>query len=191
MDNRLRIIGGKWRGRKLDFPDVEGLRPTPDRIRETLFNWLQKYIQGARCLDLFSGSGALGIEALSRGAGYILLIDNNKEVVSQLRNHLETLQATEGEIRQGDALQILTSSPDGPPFDIVFLDPPFGKGQITPCVESLESNGWLTENARVYIEAESSLQDLNLPDNWDILRQQKAGQVTCFLAARHPSMPES
>ena len=190
MDNRLRIIGGKWRGRKLDFPDVEGLRPTPDRIRETLFNWLQNDIQGARCLDLFTGSGALGLEALSRGASYALLIDDHTKVVSQLKQHLETLQVTEGEIRQGDALQILATPPDLP-FDIVFLDPPFGKGLITPCVEVLESNGWLSENARIYIETESTMRDLNLPGQWEILRQQKAGQVSCYLVSRHPSTPES
>jgi 16S rRNA (guanine966-N2)-methyltransferase len=111
-------------------------------------------------------------------------------VVSQLKQHLETLQASGGEIRQGDALQILAVPPDLP-FDIVFLDPPFGKGLITPSVETLESSGWLTENARVYIEAESDLRDLNLPEQWEILRQQKAGQVTCYLAARHPVTPES
>ena len=190
MNNRLRIIGGKWRGRKLDFPDVEGLRPTPDRVRETLFNWLQNDIQGARCLDLFAGSGALGLEALSRGADYALLIDDHTKVVSQLKRHLETLRATEGEIRLGDALQILATPPDVP-FDIAFLDPPFSKDLITPCVETLESCGWLSENARIYIEAESDLKSLNLPDQWEIVRQQKAGQVTCYLAARHPATPES
>jgi 16S rRNA (guanine966-N2)-methyltransferase len=119
------------------------------------------------------------------------LIDDHTKVVSQLRNHLETLQATEGEIRQGDVLQILASPPDGSRYDIVFIDPPFSKGLITPSVESLESNGWLAGNARIYIEIESNLKDLNLPDNWEILRQQKVGQVTCYLAARHPSTPES
>ena len=159
-------------------------------MRETLFNWLQNDIQGARCLDLFTGSGALGLEALSRGADYALLIDDHTKVVSQLKQHLETLQASEGEIRQGDALQILATPPDLP-FDIAFLDPPFGKGLITPCVEALESNGWLSENARIYLEVESELKHLNLPSQWEILRQQKAGQVTCYLAARHPATPES
>ncbi len=111
-------------------------------------------------------------------------------MVSQLKQHLETLQASGGKIRQSDALQILAVPPDLP-FDIVFLDPPFGKGLISPSVEALESNGWLTENAQVYIEAESSMRDLNLPEQWEILRQQKAGQVTCYLAARRPEMPES
>jgi 16S rRNA (guanine966-N2)-methyltransferase len=159
-------------------------------VRETLFNWLQNDIQGARCLDLFTGSGALGLEALSRGAEYGLLIDEHPKVVSQLRQHLETLQATGGEIRQGDALQILATPPDLP-FDIVFLDPPFGNGLIMPCVEVLESNGWLSENSRIYIEAETDCQDLKLPDPWEMLRQQKVGQVSCHLAARHPATPES
>ncbi len=159
-------------------------------MRETLFNWLQKNIQGARCLDLFTGSGALGLEALSRGADYALLIDDHTKVVSQLKQHLQTLQTNAGEIRQGDALQILATPPDLP-FDIVFLDPPFNKGLITPCIEALESNGWLSENARIYLEAESSMRDLNLPKQWEILRQQKAGQVACYLAARHPATPDS
>lgn len=187
MDNRLRIIGGKWRGRKLDFPDAEGLRPTPDRVRETLFNWLQNDVQGARCLDLFAGSGALGLEALSRGAAYALLVDDNAKVVSQLRQHLETLQTVDGKIHQGDALQILETPPNDNPFNVVFLDPPFGKGLIAACVKALESSGWLAENAKIYLEAESGLQDLNLPDQWEILRQLKAGQVTCYLVTRLPA----
>jgi len=191
LDNRLRIIGGKWRGRKLEFPDVEGLRPTPDRVRETLFNWLQNDVQGARCLDLFAGSGALGLEALSRGAAYALLVDDNAKVVSQLRQHLETLQTVDGKIHHGDALQILESPPNDNPFNIVFLDPPFGQGLIAACVKALESSGWLAENAKIYLETESGLQDLNLPDQWEILRLLKAGQVTCYLVARCPPATES
>ena len=111
-------------------------------------------------------------------------------MVSQLKQHLQTLQATGGKIRQGDALQILATPPDLP-FDIAFLDPPFGKGLVMPCIEALESSGWLSENAKIYIEVESDLKNLKLPDQWEILRQQKAGQVTCYLAARHPATTES
>jgi 16S rRNA (guanine966-N2)-methyltransferase len=118
------------------------------------------------------------------------LIDDHTKVVSQLKQHLQTLQASGGKIRQGDALQILATPPDAP-FDIAFLDPPFGKGLITPCIEALESCGWLSENAKIYIEVESELKHLNLPEQWEILRQQKAGQVTCYLVTRHPAMPES
>jgi 16S rRNA (guanine966-N2)-methyltransferase len=130
------------------------------------------------------------LEALSRGAAYTLFIDDNAEVISQLKQHLETLQSTKGKTLQGDALHILSTPPDLP-FDIVFLDPPFNKGLITPCVEALESNGWLSKNARIYIEVESSMRDPDLPDQWKILRQQKTGQVACYLTARHPATAES
>jgi 16S rRNA (guanine966-N2)-methyltransferase len=160
-------------------------------VRETLFNWLQNDIQGARCLDLFAGSGALGIEALSRGARYALLIDKDSTVVSQLNQHMETLQASGGEIHRGDALQILASAPGGIPFDITFLDPPFGKGLVAPCISALESNDWLSNNAKIYIEAETDWPSDNLPLNWEILRQQQVGQVTATLVARHPPSPES
>lgn len=177
QSNRLRIIGGRWRGRKLDFPDVEGLRPTPDRVRETLFNWLQDDIVGARCLDLFAGSGALGLEALSRGASSVLLVDSDKRVVSQLQKHLATLQTSEGKIRQDDALQLLSAETGHDQFDIVFLDPPFSKGLIEPCVDKLIAGNWLTEHAKVYIESETRLQDFKLPETWEILRDKTAGQV--------------
>ena len=150
-------------------------------MRETLFNWLQNEINGARCLDLFAGSGALSMEALSRGAGYVLLVDNHPQVIRQLEQHLATLQAEDAEIRQGDGLQILAAGPSEQPFDIVFLDPPFGKGLVTPCIEALKANGWLADHARIYIEAESDQKELRLPEHWEILRQQKAGQVTSYL----------
>lgn len=155
-------------------------------MRETLFNWLQNDIVGARCLDLFAGSGALGLEALSRGANQVVMVDENRVVTSQLEKHVSTLQASGGEIRQTDAINLLSSTATHERFDIVFLDPPFGKGLINPCVDALESNNWLAENARIYIETESDIQNLNLPVQWEILRQTKAGKVNCYLATRHP-----
>jgi 16S rRNA (guanine966-N2)-methyltransferase len=180
--NRLRIIGGRWRGRKLDFPDVEGLRPTPDRVRETLFNWLQDDIVSARCLDLFSGSGALGLEALSRGASYVLMVDSDKQVVNQISKHLVTLQATSGEILQADTLQLLSSETKRGQFDVVFLDPPFDRGLIEPCVDKLVDGDWLAEHAKIYIESETGLRDIKLPKTWEIIRDKTAGQVRYCLA---------
>ena len=152
---------------------------------------MQNDIVGARCLDLFAGSGALGLEALSRGADYALLVDNDPKVVTQIKNYMTTLQASGGEVHQADVLQILASGPENGRFDLTFLDPPFGRGLIAPCLETLESQGWLAENAKIYIEVETDLPDLSLPSHWEILRQQKAGQVTCYLVARRPSRAES
>lgn len=160
-------------------------------MRETLFNWLQNDIHGARCLDLFAGSGALGLEALSRGASYVLMVDSNTLVISQLRKHLTTLQASGGEIQQNDAQRLLSSPSQHDPFDIVFLDPPYDKGLIEPSVAMLEAGGWLAERAWIYIEAEAGLANLQLPDHWEIYRQLKAGQVSCYLVIRHPSNHES
>lgn len=178
-NNRLRIIGGRWRGRRVSFPDVEGLRPSPDRVRETLFNWLMPVIEGARCLDLFAGSGALGLEALSRGAARVVLVDRDAQVVASLRAHLADLGAEGAELRQADAQRFLEGTPE--PFDVVFLDPPYNKGLLAPCLVRL-GQGWLAPGARVYIEAESALDPLPLPEGWVLLRSKGAGQVGYHLA---------
>ncbi len=178
--NTLRIISGQWRGRKLRFPDVEGLRPSPDRVRETLFAWLQGYIDGARCLDLFAGSGALGLEALSRGAAYTLFVDREARATAALREHLALLGG-EGEVAQADTMKLLA----GPPaqgFDIVFLDPPVRKGMLIPCCEALAAHGWLRPGARVYLEFERSLGEPELPEGWSWLRLKQAGQLAYGLA---------
>jgi len=177
--NQLRIIGGEWRSRRLDFPDVEGLRPTPDRVRETLFNWLMPVIHGARCLDLFAGSGALGLEALSRGASAVVLVDRDPRVVNTLRSHLQTLKAEGASVLQQSALDYLQGTPT--PFDVVFLDPPFRQGLLQPALELLASRGWLAPGARLYIEQESEQAPLSLPEGWVLLRELKAGQVACRL----------
>lgn len=177
--NQLRIIGGQWRSRRLDFPDVEGLRPTPDRVRETLFNWLMPVIHGARCLDLFTGSGALGLEALSRGAAEVVLVDRDPRVVTTLRKHLTTLQAQGATLLQQSALDYLQG--EATPFDIVFLDPPFRQGLLAPALELLVTRGWLAPGARLYIEQESEQPQLALPEGWELLRELKAGQVACRL----------
>jgi 16S rRNA (guanine966-N2)-methyltransferase len=178
-NNRLRIIGGRWRGRQVSFPDADGLRPSPDRVRETLFNWLMPIIEGARCLDLFSGSGALGLEALSRGAARVVLVDRHGGAIASLREQLATLRAEGAELRQADALTFLAGPPE--PFDVVFLDPPYHQGLLAPCLACLDK-GWLAPGARVYIEAEAELAPLPLPEGWVLLRSKQAGQVGYHLA---------
>ena len=177
--NQLRIIGGEWRSRRLDFPDVEGLRPTPDRVRETLFNWLMPIIHGARCLDLFTGSGALGLEALSRGASSVVLLDRDPRVITTLRKHLQTLKAEGATLIQQGALDYLQG--ESTRFDVVFLDPPFRQGLLQPALELLDTRGWLAPGARVYIEQESEQPLVELPAGWELLRELKAGQVACRL----------
>jgi len=185
-DNRFRIIAGEWRGRKFAFPSLEGLRPTPDRVRETIFNWLQPVIPGAHCLDIFAGSGALGLEALSRGAAHCIFVDQQSEAVKAIREHLQMLSASQADVVQSDAMQYLQAS-TGQLFDVVFLDPPFRKQLLPRCCELLESGQLLAAGARVYMEIESENKlatELDLPANWQILRDKTTGQVRSLLAQR-------
>ncbi|MEQ1976866.1 16S rRNA (guanine(966)-N(2))-methyltransferase [Xenorhabdus sp. SGI240] len=181
---QIRIIGGKWRGRKLPVPDSDGLRPTTDRVRETLFNWLMPVIQGARCLDCFSGSGALGFEALSRYASHTTLIEYDRNVAKQLSANLALLKAENADVVQGNALQYLINT--GTPFDVVFLDPPFRKGMLTETINLLETNSWLAEESWIYVEAEAESAATEVPPNWQLHRQKTAGQVAYRLYIRHP-----
>lgn len=185
--SQLRIIAGEWRSRRFSFTEQPGLRPTPDRVRETLFNWLSAEIEGARCLDLFAGSGALTLEALSRGARHTLSCDLSRDVVQTLRGHLTTLECTRGEVRQQDALTLLAGSPDAP-FDVVFVDPPFHQQLLEPACAALEANGWLTPNSLIYTESETAPARLAQPANWQPHREKKAGQVWYSLWRRHPGV---
>ncbi len=180
---QIRIIGGKWRGRKLAVASLPGLRPTPDRVRETLFNWLSIEIRGANCCDLFCGSGALGFEAASRGAHCVILVDQNKKVAQQIRKNLKLLQADSIRFQQHDVLNYLTK--DAQPFDIVFLDPPFHQHLIAPCTTLLEQNGWLKPEAMIYIESESSIVSLTVPECWTLYREKFSGQVCYRLYRRN------
>jgi 16S rRNA (guanine966-N2)-methyltransferase len=180
--NQLRIISGRWRGRWLGFPPVQGLRPTPDRVRETVFNWLAPWIPGARCLDLFAGSGALGIEALSRGAAEVVFVERHPGVAQRLRENLILLGVDAPQIAQTDALAWLKGQ--ARPFDIILLDPPFGQGLLVPVCEALERGSWLGPEARIYLEAERELATLELPETWEISREKTAGQVAYRLAIR-------
>ena len=176
--NSLRIIGGRYRRRILRFPDSEGLRPTPDRVRETLFNWLGQDLAGEHCLDLFAGSGALGFEALSRGAARVVMVEPASKVIAALHENAKMLENPPGmEIIRGDALQYLASTKSK--FDLIFLDPPFDKGWI-PRLEPLLA-GVANEGAAVYIEAEHEIGALG---NWRAVRHGKAGEVHYQLMRR-------
>jgi 16S rRNA (guanine966-N2)-methyltransferase len=180
--NLIRIIGGEHRGRKLSFPDLPGLRPSGDRIRETLFNWLQPVIGNARCLDLFAGSGALGLEAASRGAAEVVLLDNAPRVVRQLEANRDLLGLTGVQVIQADALNWLEQDPR--PFEVVFVDPPFAARLLGEVCLKLETRGWLTADTLIYLEDDVRHGVIALPANWWWYRQQQAGQVR-FGLARH------
>jgi 16S rRNA (guanine966-N2)-methyltransferase len=186
QNNQLRIIAGLWRGRKLSFPDVDGLRPTGDRIRETLFNWLAPEIQGARCLDLFAGSGALGIEALSRGAETSVLVERDTKAAAQLKANLEILKAEQGRVVNVDALGFLQKGNTDAPYHIVFIDPPFQLNLWQSVIDALEAGNWLADNATIYIESGRD-DEYQPPINWQLHRDKHAGAVSYRLFYREQS----
>ena len=171
----IRIIGGKHRGRKLTVIDAKGLRPTTDRVKETVFNWLMPYIHDSRCLDCFAGSGGLGFEAWSRGANHVMLIEQNQSAFQQLRQNKSSLKAEALTIINDDTSSILAQPPQKP-YDIVFIDPPFYKGLLDKTLLQL-SNGWLTEDALIYIETERDATLDCVPNNFSLLKEKFAGQV--------------
>ena len=172
----IRIIGGEWRSRKLTVPDAQGLRPTPDRVRETLFNWLAPTIQGARVLDAFTGSGALFLEALSRGASTGVAIDANTDAVNNLRRNLAVLQCDDAEVLRVDSLQYLSNKTEQG-FDIVLLDPPFHQDLLLSACQLLEDNNWLNKDAWIYTESEQVPSSLGVPSTWRLHREKHTGQV--------------
>ncbi len=176
---RVRLIGGDWRRRTLSFPAVDGVRPTPDRVRETLFNWLAPFIPGSRCLDLFAGSGALGLEALSRGADEVLFVDSSRALTRALSGNLTELGAQHGQVHCGEVLSRLQAGPNNDHYDIVFLDPPFRSGWVEPVCAALEECGWLSAGSRVYVEHEAEAEEPPVPANWELSRRKTAGQV-CY-----------
>lgn len=175
--NQVRIIGGAWRGRKLQFPATLQLRPTLDRVRETVFNWLMPVIVDASCVDLFAGSGAFGFEALSRGAKKVTLVDKDHQVVKSLLENRQKLQATNAEIVQADGLQWLQTPPPCP-VDLIFLDPPFQKNIVFRALERLQKNGWLHANTLIYIEAERDLKS-KLEETLEVVRLKETASL-CF-----------
>lgn len=179
----VRIIAGKWKRRRLKVAGAAGLRPTPDRVRETLFSWLGARLELSRCLDLFAGTGALGFEAASRGAKQVVMVARDPLAVSVLRDGCAALDAKEIEVIQADALEWLDS--DGAAFDIIFLDPPFGLFSPAELCARIDSCGRLRPMGLVYLE--TGAEEPNpptLPDGWRLLKSQRAGQVRYHLASR-------
>jgi 16S rRNA (guanine966-N2)-methyltransferase len=180
-NNQIRIISGKWRGRKLTFPNTQGLRPTTDRTRETLFNWLAPIIEETLCLDLFAGSGALGIEALSRGAKKVIFVDQSPPVIKSLHAQCELLKCTDtAELHLKDALRFLQHKPTEP-FDIIFLDPPFYIGLMQKAINLLNEQGWLKPGGYLYFEQEAKAIEPVFPEHWTILKNAKYGHVKVWL----------
>ncbi len=174
--NQVRIIAGRWRGRKLAFPTAQNLRPTPDRIRETLFNWLAPWLTGSHCLDLFAGSGALGFEAVSRGAARVVMVERDRVIVQALRDNRQRLAGGEIEIVHQDGAGYLCGLPQ--PFDVVFLDPPFSETDtLHRAMQVLTESGWLKAGAHIYLERPAKAQQPSLPAGWELLRDKQAGQV--------------
>ena len=185
QERTLRIIAGQWRGRKFRFPQAD-IRPTPDRVRETLFNWLQSRIEGARCLDLYAGSGALGLEALSRGAASVVFIERERVAAEAVRDVLQEWQAVGGNVLCQSAQQFLAGVPGVKPFDVVFIDPPFADsrgGELLGALRAL-AKGWLARDARLYVERAKIDPPLALGEAWRELRTGTAGEVRYHLLAR-------
>lgn len=184
---RIRVIGGNLRNSRLDVPDLPGLRPTAERVRETLFNWLQPVVAGSRCLDAFAGTGALGLEALSRGAASVTFVEREPRLAAALKANLSRLKAG-GEVIGDDAARWLKGT--GKPFDLVFLDPPFVLDAWTGIAGLLEDGGWLTPTAWIYVESPRGAV-FTLPPTWLAHRQGQAGEVTYALYRRAPADPLS
>lgn len=178
---RIRIIGGQLRNSRLDVPDLPGLRPTAERVRETLFNWLTPVIAGARCLDLCAGTGALGIEALSRGAASAQFVEREARAAQALRDNLARLKAQGGQVATADAQVYLQGAAQ--PYGLVFLDPPFAQELWTPLAQRLEQGGWLAPGAWIYVESPRQ-GALALPTGWTLHREGAAGEVRYALYRR-------
>jgi 16S rRNA (guanine966-N2)-methyltransferase len=172
---QVRIIGGKLRGRRIDVPDAPGLRPTPDRVRETLFNWLAPHIAGARVLDLFAGTGALGLEAASRGAAAVTLVEQQRVAVTALRDTLQRLAVPEVRMVAADALAFLGS--DAAQYDLILLDPPFDAGLLAPVLEAIARHQRLAPGGFCYIEQPGDTPLPALPQGWKVHREGRAGEV--------------
>jgi 16S rRNA (guanine966-N2)-methyltransferase len=180
----IRIISGQFRGRKLPVNDLEGLRPTTDRVKETVFNWLMQDTRGANVLDCFAGSGGLGFECLSRFAAHATFIELNKKAAEQLKNNANTLKLDNTNIINTSAIEHLAIENQGDKFNLVFVDPPFRKGLAEPSCHLLEQNDWLSDEALIYVEVEKEC-TFDAPDNWQVLKEKQAGQVLCRLYKRN------
>ncbi len=177
VKNQLRIIGGEWKRRVLPFADIEGLRPTPDRVRETLFNWLMWDIQNTKVLDLCAGSGALSFEALSRGARYVVMIEPNLKQAKFLKDNIQLLKVENCQLKIQTAQQALSNLNEQ--FDLVFLDPPYSLNLWEELAQ--KADPYLSSDALIYVEADRALNQLNLPATWQLQKQTKAGVVQAGL----------
>jgi 16S rRNA (guanine966-N2)-methyltransferase len=175
----IRIISGLWRGRKLPIHNAEGLRPTTDRVKETLFNWLAPHLPDARCLDLFSGSGSLGFEAASRQASQVTMVELNSSTYRQLQHNKQLLSATHIDIIKSDAITYLSQIQPKIPYDIIFIDPPFHQNLLKDVFKQLESEQWIAEDAFIYVESEKEWLPDAIPHDWQLHREKNAGQV-CY-----------
>ncbi len=190
MSARVRIIGGKWRSRMLNFPPVNALRPTPDAVRETLFNWLSLSIDGASCLDLYAGSGALGFEAISRGAKHTVLVEKNLKVVKALRANKELID-TDKQIDVTNCAGLQYIATCDKQFDIIFLDPPFATDELAKASYHINKKSLLKVDGLVYIESPSELKVLPIPESWVTLKQAQKGAVRYTLAQFQSSFPRA
>lgn len=184
----MRVIAGAWRGRRVGFPDLPGLRPTPDRVRETLFNWLQLSLADSKCLDLFAGSGALGIEALSRGAHFSVFVEQAQMAARGLQAELLRLGgSSRSRVVEMGATRFLRSPREtyGGPFDLVFLDPPFGQNALEDTILRLDAGEWVKPDGLVYLENEKVAGVPPLPPHWELLKSKSAGEVGYHLARAH------
>ncbi|GEK11915.1 16S rRNA (guanine(966)-N(2))-methyltransferase RsmD [Pseudoalteromonas sp. McH1-7] len=179
----IRLISGKHKGRKLPVHDVEGLRPTTDRMKETVFNWLMQDVRDAKVLDCFAGAGSLGFEAISRFAAHGTFIELDRKAATQLTANSTLLKLGNVEVINQDALTVLANNPQQQQYDLVFIDPPFRKNLVSPCCALLESSHWLSEEALIYVEFEQDAQP-DIPSNWKIKKEKQAGQVICRLYQR-------
>jgi 16S rRNA (guanine966-N2)-methyltransferase len=178
---RLRIVAGNWRSRLLDIADVPGLRPTSERIRETLFNWLVPTIDGTRCLDLFAGTGALGLEALSRGAAECVFVEKSSLAAKTLRSSIAVLDAQGATVHNCDATRFLSGKQTGT-FDIVFLDPPFAADMLDDLCRLLNEASVLASGALIYLEEDRARSAAILPNGWRVVKSKNAGNVRYSLA---------
>jgi len=180
----LRIIGGRHRGRRLRFPPGVDIRPTPDRVRETLFNWLQPRIVGARVLDLFAGSGALGLEALSRGAAHATFVEKDRRAAAAIEALVREWQEADASVVCSDSMTWLAGAQPSAPFDVVFMDPPYDAGLLGAAAAALTRAGLLAADSRIYIERRAREPLPGLPDTWQSIRDGRAGEVGYHLFAQ-------
>ena len=175
----VRIIGGQWKGRRIKFSQVAGLRPTLDRVRETLFNWLMYDIKDARCLDLFAGSGALGIEALSRGANELVFVEKNKKAADNLKQNLASLNYADNSVFNTSAEVVFKKNQH--PFDIIFIDPPFFQDYLTNTLNSINTPSFVKSGTLIYVEREKHSEPFSIPPNWQLEKEKQLGGLEFYL----------